>query len=124
MDKKPVLAAGRIDFLQSSALISRCGLFISVDNRYMHLARGYQIPSVVIFGGTSTKEHYSPLPEFIKVLRDETCQPPCHKPHCPLKTRACLWNVMPQTVIDVAEELLKITPVSEMLFEFSIDRNE
>jgi ADP-heptose:LPS heptosyltransferase len=108
MEKKPILAAGRTSFLQAGALIKRCSLFITGDTGLMHMARGFQIPTVAIFGGTDPKIHTDPLPPFMRVLRDASCQPPCYKYHCPKKTRACLWAIRPEMVITEAEDLLGI----------------
>lgn len=108
MERKPILAAGRTSFLQAGALIRRTNLFITGDTGLMHLARGLSIPTVAIFGGTDPKIHTEPLPPFMRVIRDETCNPPCYKYHCPRNSRACLWAIRPDRVVAEAESLLRI----------------
>ena len=117
MEKKPILAAGRTSFLQAAALIRRCNLFITGDTGLMHTARGFQVPTVAIFGGTDPKIHTDPLPQFMRVLRDASCQPPCYKYHCPKKTRACLWAIRPEMVITEAEDLLGIPTDSRIVHD-------
>ncbi len=113
MEIKPMLAAGRASFLETGELIRKCNLFITGDTGLMHLARGANVPIVAIFGGTDPRHQTTPLSDNMRVIRDDECQPPCNKYHCPLKTRACLWAVTPEMVIKEAENLLNLKSYSE-----------
>lgn len=113
MDKKPILAAGRTSFSQSGAMISRCNLFITGETALMQLARGLKIPSIVLFGSTDPNITTAPLPDFMRVIRDDECSP-CCKPLCSLKTRACLWAIRPDAVIAEAEEVLGVKETADI----------
>lgn len=108
MERKPVLAAGRANLLETGELIRRCNLFITVDAGLMHLARGVNVPIIAIFGSTDPARHTAPLPDNMRVIRDSGCQPPCYKPDCHLKTHACMWAVTPEMVIEESENLLNL----------------
>ncbi|MBU1863496.1 MAG: glycosyltransferase family 9 protein [Candidatus Omnitrophica bacterium] len=50
MTKKPIIAAGKTDLLQTAALINKCALFISNDTGPMHIAAALDIPVIALFG--------------------------------------------------------------------------
>lgn len=121
MDKKPMLAAGRTDFMQASALVEHCSLFISGDTGLLQIARGFQIPTIAIFGSTSPEKHTTPVPDFMRILRSTECLPPCNSVQCKYKSWVCLWTVRPETVVTEACELLNLDdPAVKAQFQFSI----
>lgn len=62
---------------QTAALIARCSSFLSNDSSLMHMAVALNIPTIGIFGPTSSKQ-FGPWGKEHKVLRADIDCPPCY----------------------------------------------
>jgi ADP-heptose:LPS heptosyltransferase len=73
---------GEADYFQSSALLSRCSLFISNDGFLMHLAAGLKLPVIALFGPTAEKVVVPPCGKIEVVSLDLPCRP-CYRMGAP-----------------------------------------
>lgn len=73
---KPIIIKN-LSLGQTGALIARCSLFLSNDSSLMHIAVALDIPTIGIFGPTSSKQ-FGPWGEKHKVIRADIDCPPCY----------------------------------------------
>lgn len=113
MKTAPIIAAGKTNLKELSALISRCDLFVSNDTAPMHIAMAFNIPTVSIFGPTTLDIGFGPYGENFVVVecKNLPCRPcSLHGPHkCPEKHFACMKEISPQEVILACQKLLNQT---------------
>ncbi|MDI6736317.1 MAG: lipopolysaccharide heptosyltransferase II [bacterium] len=104
-----IIAAGKTNLKELSALVARCKLFVSNDTAPMHIARAFNIPTVAIFGPTTLDIGFGPYGEnFVVVERAGLECRPCslHGPRqCPKKYFACMNEISPQEVILACQKL-------------------
>ena len=62
---------GKTSLTESSALISKCDLFIGVDSAMSYAAAAFGIPSVLIFGSTNPAFHWDKSPGKLVILYNE-----------------------------------------------------
>ncbi|WP_296493659.1 lipopolysaccharide heptosyltransferase II, partial [Rhodoferax sp.] len=94
--------AGKTTLAQALAVISACKSLVSNDSGLMHVAAGFGVAQVAIFGSSSPL-HTPPLNDLAKVLwlkLDASYQPPldcapCFERVCPLGHTRCLNDVLP-----------------------------
>jgi heptosyltransferase-2 len=112
METTPIIAAGRTNLKELSALISKCRLFITNDTAPMHIAMAFNIPTIAIFGPTTLDIGFGPYGvNFIVVERKGLECRPCslHGPRkCPEKHFACMKQISTQQVLLACQKLLKI----------------
>jgi heptosyltransferase-2 len=97
--------AGQTNLMQAFALIAYAHRVVSNDSGLMHVAAGFGVPQVAVFG-SSSPEHTPPLNERARVvwLRvDGSYQPPlacspCYERTCPLGHMRCLEDVSAERV--------------------------
>jgi len=97
--------AGKTTLLQALGVIAACKSMVSNDSGLMHVAAGFGVAQVAIFGSTSPL-HTPPLNDLAKVLwlkADTTYQPPldcapCFARVCPLGHTRCLNDILPSRV--------------------------
>lgn len=66
---------GKLDILDSAAVVRDAKLFITTDTGMMHIADALNIPQIVLFGGTIASKN-GPLSTLATVVRsDASCQP-------------------------------------------------
>ncbi len=110
MKTTPIIAAGKTNLKELSALISKCKLFITNDTAPLHIAMAFNIPTVAIFGPTTLDIGFGPYGEnFVVVERKGLKCRPCnlHGPRkCPKKHFACMKEISPQEVILACQKLL------------------
>lgn len=110
MKTTPIIAAGKTNLKELSALISRCKLFISNDTAPMHIARAFNIPTVAIFGPTTIDIGFGPYGENFVVVEHQglKCRPcSLHGPRrCPQKHFACMKKISPSDVIAACQKLI------------------
>ncbi|MEW6097384.1 MAG: lipopolysaccharide heptosyltransferase II [bacterium] len=110
MKTTPIIAAGKTNLKELSALISKCKLFITNDTAPMHLAMAFKVPTVAIFGPTTLDIGFGPYGEnFVVVERKGLKCRPCslHGPRkCPEKHFACMKEILPQEVILACQKLV------------------
>ncbi|MEW6619864.1 MAG: lipopolysaccharide heptosyltransferase II [bacterium] len=106
----PIIAAGKTNLKELSALISKCHLFVTNDTAPMHIAMAFKIPTVAIFGPTTLDIGFGPYGEnFVVVERSGLACRPCslHGPRqCPKKHFACMNEISPQEVISACQKLV------------------
>lgn len=97
--------AGKTTLAQALAVISACKSTVSNDSGLMHVAAGFGVRQVAIFGSSSPL-HTPPLNDLAKVLwlkADTSYQPPldcapCFERVCPLGHTRCLNDILPAQV--------------------------
>ncbi|RMG63629.1 MAG: glycosyltransferase family 9 protein [Calditrichaeota bacterium] len=103
--------AGRLNLLQTAALIARCPVLVSNDSAAMHLAAAFQRPQLAFFGGTSRELGFSPLNPRATVLEnpDLACRPCSHigRKACPRGHFLCMKSLSPEQALDRLFPLLE-----------------
>lgn len=97
--------AGKTSLAQALAVIAACKATVSNDSGLMHVAAGFGVKQVAIFGSSSPL-HTPPLNALAKVLwlkTDPDYQPqldcaPCFERVCPLGHTRCLNDILPSRV--------------------------
>ena len=97
--------AGKTTLAQALAVIAACHSMVSNDSGLMHVAAGFGVAQVAIFGSSSPL-HTPPLNARAKVLwlkTDASYQPPldcapCFARVCPLGHTRCLNDILPSRV--------------------------
>ncbi|MDD2920195.1 lipopolysaccharide heptosyltransferase II [Rhodoferax sp.] len=97
--------AGKTTLMQALGVIAACKSMVSNDSGLMHVAAGFGVVQVAIFGSSSPL-HTPPLNDLAKVLwlkTDAAYQPPldcapCFERVCPLGHTRCLNDVLPSRV--------------------------
>ena len=97
--------AGKTTLVQALGVISACQSAVTNDSGLMHVAAGFGVRQVAIFGSSSPL-HTPPLNDLAKVLwlkLDATYQPPlicapCFARVCPLGHTRCLNDILPERV--------------------------
>ncbi|MDD2845645.1 MAG: lipopolysaccharide heptosyltransferase II [Rhodoferax sp.] len=97
--------AGKTTLVQALGVISACKSVVSNDSGLMHVAAGFGVRQVAIFGSSSPL-HTPPLNDLAKVLwlkTDPAYQPPldcapCFERVCPLGHTRCLNDILPAQV--------------------------
>ncbi len=104
-----IIAAGKTNLKELSALIARCNLFVCNDTAPMHIAMAFNVLTVAIFGPTTLNIGFGPYGEnFVVVERAGLECRPCnlHGPRqCPKKHFACMNEISPQEVIRACQKL-------------------
>jgi heptosyltransferase-2 len=98
--------AGQTSLADALGLIASARAVVSNDSGLMHVAAGFGVPQVAVFG-SSSPHHTPPLNERAQVLwlkNDAAYQPPldcapCFERECPLGHTRCLNDVLPERVI-------------------------
>ena len=100
--------AGKTSLAQALSLISAAQSVVSNDSGLMHVAAGFGVPQVAIFGSSSPL-HTPPLNDAARVVwlkNDPTYQPaldcaPCFERVCPLGHTRCLNDISPARVLQL-----------------------
>jgi heptosyltransferase-2 len=103
-------------------LIQRCQLLVTNDTGPRHYAVAFDIPVVVLMGPTDHRFTNANLDKTIILRRDLECAP-CHDKECALH-HSCMEQIVPQDVLQAAEELLQEPTESEKPDEFQMSRIE
>lgn len=110
MKISPIIAAGKTNLKELSALIAQCKLFITNDTAPMHIAMAFNIPTVAIFGPTTLNIGFGPYGEKYVVVECKglECRPcSLHGPRrCPEKHFACMKEISPQQVISDCQKMV------------------
>jgi heptosyltransferase-2 len=94
--KRTLSAAGETTLGQLMGLVSSCSLLLCNDSGPMHLASGFGVPVVALFGPTVTAFGFAPTGKEDQVLQRELSCRPCSlhgSQGCPLGTHACLEEI-------------------------------
>ncbi|MFC2146074.1 lipopolysaccharide heptosyltransferase II [Acidobacteriota bacterium] len=98
--------AGQLSLRQAIVAISFCRLFISNDSGLMHIASGFNLPLIALFG--PTRPHKTgPLNKNSRVLYHPVACAPCLYRDCPLNqgNHACMKAITVDEVVDAIRQL-------------------
>jgi heptosyltransferase-2 len=98
--------AGQLSLRQAIVAISFCRLFISNDSGLMHIASGFNLPLIALFG--PTRPHKTgPLNKNSRVLHHPVACAPCLYRDCPLNpgNHACMKAITVDEVLDAIRQL-------------------
>lgn len=101
---------GKLDLLQTAAVLQRCRCVLSNDSGLAHLAEAVGRPVVTLFGPTSPRFGYAPYRDASRVLyRPPACSPcskngsrPCHR-----STHECMENIGVKEVVAAVSSILQ-----------------
>ncbi|MDD5771927.1 MAG: lipopolysaccharide heptosyltransferase II [bacterium] len=108
--KEIIIAAGALSLGESASVISKCDLFITNDTAPLHLASAFQVPTVAIFGPTTTGLGFGPYSmKNIVVEKILSCRPCGRHGHkvCPKEHFKCMREITVDEVFDACRRLLK-----------------
>jgi len=98
--------AGQLSLRQTIVAISFCRLFISNDSGLMHIASGFNLPLIALFG--PTRPHKTgPLNKNSRVLYHPVKCAPCLYRDCPLNqgNHACMKAITVDEVVETIRQL-------------------
>jgi len=101
--------AGKTGLKDLFGLISNLDCLVSNDSAPVHIASGFSIPTVVIFGPTSPAFGFGPRQSPHRILEKELSCRPCHH-HGPIKCPEghfrCMKDISGKEAADAVKELL------------------
>ena len=105
----PLDTSGKLDLLESAAMLAECRLLVTNDSAPLHMAEAVGTPVIAIFGPTAREFGYHPqLPSSVMLGLELRCRPcsrngarPCH-----LHTKECLVELGPGHVLEAAGMIL------------------
>ncbi len=104
MDRKALVAAGKLNLAEAAALIEKSDVYVGVDSGPMHIAAFVGTPVVALFGPTEpAKVGPYGLGHKIVYLNDLDCIG-CRKRRC--RDRKCLEDLKAETVFEETVQLL------------------
>lgn len=89
----------------SKACVRRTRLVVTTDSGPRHLAAGFDIPAVALFGSTDAGWSLNYNPREIRLREDLPCAP-CAKRVCPLGHHRCMQELGVDRVMGAARQLL------------------
>jgi heptosyltransferase II len=102
--------AGKLDIPGLMSLLSKASLVITNDSAPQHLAVGFDVPVVAIFGPTVRSLGYYPFSENSAVVEafEVKCRPCGLHGHmkCPRKTNECMTAIKPDMVMHAIQKFL------------------
>ncbi len=107
MQNKPIIAAGKTNLMQMSAILSRCNLFIGHDTGPMHIAVALKVPVVVLWGAAPI-EHAYPWTKsnMYRVVKKYVNCYPCSEIECK-NNYMCIQSICADDVLSSAYSLIK-----------------
>ncbi|MBI9072009.1 MAG: lipopolysaccharide heptosyltransferase II [Melioribacteraceae bacterium] len=99
--KKFINLSGKLNLLESAAVINKCDLMVCNDSGAMHLANAVKTDVFVFFGPTVQRIGYSPIGKNDVVFETELECRPCGShgsKKCPLKHFNCMRSIEPEFV--------------------------
>lgn len=107
--------AGRTTLREFIDIAAACRLFVTNDSGAMHVASALAVPTVTVFGATDDTTT-GPTGPLARIVREHAECAPCLLRECPIDHR-CMTRVMPERVIQVAQNLLNqpVQPAGRML---------
>lgn len=99
--------AGQLSLRQTIVAISFCRLFISNDSGLMHIASGFNLPLIALFG--PTRPHKTgPLNKNSRLMYHPVACAPCLYRDCPLnqENHACMKAITVDEVLDAIRQLV------------------
>ncbi|MCX6559654.1 MAG: glycosyltransferase family 9 protein [Candidatus Aminicenantes bacterium] len=101
--------AGRLNLIETRALVARAALFVGPDSGPMHIAASTPTPIVALFGPTEIA-HFAPWRtegRAILIQKDMDCRP-CPQRVCVSADYRCLRTITPAEVAAAGEKLIGV----------------
>ncbi len=101
---------GRLDLLESGAVIETSLLLICNDSGLMHMASALSTPVVAVFGPTTRELGFYPYRAEHEVLSSRISCRPCHhlgSKHCPRGHHRCMTDISAGDVLSAAARFLE-----------------
>ena len=101
---------GKLNLMESSALLLRCQLVLANDTGLMHIADALDIPSVLMLGPTSGELGCLPYHPLSHVLEQELWCRPCSKNGqgiCIRGRRVCLEGISPSEAMNAVQKVMR-----------------
>lgn len=89
---------GRLSLGETGYLISRAAAFLGNESGPAHWAAALGAPTVVFFGGHSSREEWAPIGDTLLLGQAIGCSP-CHRRYCPGLGVACLAGLKPEEAV-------------------------
>ncbi|NGX30363.1 MAG: hypothetical protein K940chlam4_01209, partial [Candidatus Anoxychlamydiales bacterium] len=105
MPDRVINLAGKTTLRELVALISQLDLFLTNDSGPMHIAAGFDIDQIALFGSTSDVLT-GPYSEKAIVINKKVECSPCYKRVCPIDFR-CMLKISVDEVFDKMIDILK-----------------
>jgi len=102
--------AGKLNLLESGALLKMAHLAITNDTGMMHMAQAQKTPVTAIFGCTTYELGFFPLPEKSAVVEKDLSCRPCTangRDQCPKGHFDCMNQISSREVIEAGLSVLK-----------------
>lgn len=109
--QKALNLAGKTNFTELTALISKASLVITNDSAPLHLADSLKVPVLAIFGPTDPKK-YGPMGKASLVVRKKIFCSPCEKAQCRYQ-HECMTEISVDEVYKKARLLLNDLTLSK-----------
>jgi len=106
-----VSLAGELSLAELPHLLSQCSVLVGGDTGLVHLAGACGIPTLAIFGPTTTRLGFAPLGDNSIVVGCELSCRPCSRHGgecCPLGTLECMEKLQPQQACHLLSDLLTV----------------
>ncbi len=100
---------GRLSLPQLGGVLQAMNLVIANDSGPMHMAASLGTPVLAVFGPT-TKQRTGPYDARHRVVAGNLRCQPCFSKICRFKDNSCLCAVTPESVVNIALEMLCVTP--------------
>ncbi len=102
--------AGELSFLESTAAIGLTKVIVTNDSAPLHMASAMNIPTIAIFGSTTSYLGFGPLADnsFVLEKSDLECRP-CGRHggnKCKKKHFDCMNKISPDSVFDMISKIL------------------
>lgn len=100
--------AGGCNLVDTALIISAADIIVSNDSGLLHVAAGFNVPLIGIYGSTSpdfTPPLISDDKKAILKLDNLACRP-CFQPTCKFGHYKCLYNISPRSVINAIDKLV------------------
>lgn len=105
MHATPAVLSGRTSIRELTAIIKRCGLFLTNDTGPMHIAAALGVPVVAVFGPTDWR-NTAPFGDRHELVRHPVDCAPCLLRECPIDHR-CMTGVTVDEVYLAAKRQLE-----------------
>lgn len=102
---EPLNLAGKLNLLETAAVLERASLFIGNDSGPMHIAASTGSPVVTFFGPSEPLKYHPFGTEYRLLELDLNCRP-CDHVHCIHDDNICLTGIRTDEIVSAAEELL------------------
>ena len=81
-------------------LVSICDYMLCNDSAAAHIAAGYGIPTLVVFGAVKPETALPRGKNIVEYVSHAMDCKPCTLPTCPLNTEKCIKSISPKEVVD------------------------